>query len=206
MIGVFSFGEKRLINTDFFFFLAAEAENEVTSRLPEQRGANLCEFSIIVHHLGLMLLQNVGQRQHLISFYMLALTQECWGNSAHGKKCLILFPPSFLSFFPSLSFYFEPGFCLPLQQQINSVGSFYRFGGSCEVRGASVRVRDRRKEGRRSGGPERNEGVRGQSEGTDLLSQPADEGLIRGVGGGGSFCREGEGKKKKSSVTEPPLR
>lgn len=58
-------------------------------------------------------------------------------------------------------------------------------------------------EGRRSGGLEWNEGVQGQSEGTDLLSQPADEGLIQG---GDCFAAEGEGKKKKLSVTVRPLR
>lgn len=175
------------------------AENEVTFRLPESRGAilgALCEFSIIVHHTGLMLLQNIGQRQHLILFYMLALTQECRGSRALGKKCLILFFPSFY-FFSSLSFYFELGFHLPLQWQINSFFFFYRFGGLCEVHGASVRVRLRPgKEGRRSGGPERNEGVQGQSEGTDLFSQPVDEELIRG-GGGGLFCHGGRGEEKE---------
>ena len=35
-----------------------------------------------------------------------------------------------------------------------------------------------KRERRRSGGPWRNEGVQGQSEGTGLLSQPADEELI----------------------------
>lgn len=45
--------------------------------------------------------------------------------------------------------------------------------------------------------------MQGQSEGTDLLSQPADEGLIQG---GDCFAAEGEGKKKKPSVTERPLR
>lgn len=85
------------------------------------------------------------------------------------------FPPPFLN----LSFYFELGFYLSRQRQINSV--FCRFGGLCEVHGAPVCVRLRlRKKGRRSGGPERNEGVQGQSEGTDLLSQLADEELIRG--------------------------
>lgn len=70
--------------------------------------------------------------------------------------------------------------------------------------GAPVRVRLRlRKKGRRSGGLERNEGVQGQSEGTDLLSQPADEELIRG---GNCVATEGEGKRKKLSVTELPLR
>lgn len=75
------------------------------------------------------------------------------------------------------------------------------FGGLCEVRGARSRAR---KKGRRSGGAERNEGVQGHSEGTGLLSQPADEELIRR--GGGFVATEGEGKKKKLSVSGPPLR
>lgn len=128
---------------------------------------------------------------------MLALTLECWGNRAHGKTCFILFSPPFLS----LSFYFELGFYLYLQRQINSV--FFaglevcvRSGGG----GVHVRLRPRKKG---SGGLERNEGVQGQSEGTDLLSQPEDEELIQG---GNCVATEGEVKKKKLSVTELPLR
>lgn len=65
----------------------------------------------------------------------------------------------------------------------------------CEVHGAPVRVRSRpRKKGRRSGRPERNEGVQGQSEGTDLLSQPADEELIRG---GKLCCHRGRREEKE---------
>lgn len=45
--------------------------------------------------------------------------------------------------------------------------------------------------------------MQGQSEGTDLLSQPEDEELIRG---GNCVATEGEGKTKKLSVTELPLR
>lgn len=50
---------------------------------------------------------------------------------------------------------------------------------------------------------ERNEGVQGQSEGTDSLGQPADEELIQR---GNCVATESEWREKKLSVTELPLR
>lgn len=56
-----------------------------------------------------------------------------------------------------------------------------------------VFVCETEKERRRSGGLWRNEGVQGQSEGTGLFSQPADEELIRGEI---FFGAEGETEKE----------
>lgn len=104
------------------------------------------------------------------------------------------FSPLFFSFSQesSLPFYFELGFHLPVSVAdklgslqvsrlcVRSAAHIYICVGVCM-----------RKERRRSGGLWRNEGVQGQSEGTDFSSASlADDGLIRR--GGGSFAAEVE--------------
>lgn len=165
----------------------------MTSRLPERHGAILQSSNPPLGRANAAAAADKGNIQY--RFIRSLGRRNAGPMEPRGRSVSDLFSPPF----SSLSFYSELGFYPSLQRQINS-GCFFFFlqvfGGLCEVRGARSRAR---KKGRRSGGAERNEGVQGHSEGTGLLSQPADEELIRGVGGG-FVATEGEGKKKKLSL------
>lgn len=124
---------------------------------------------------------------------MLAYTQECWGNRAHGKKCFILFFPCFF-FFPSLTFYFEFGFHLSLQINSFFLQVWTFVWGPREI---CLSMRPR-KEGQRSGELEWNEGVQGQSEG-DGLAQSA--GGWRIDPGGETVLPQRERGRKRSCLS-----